>query len=391
MIPEYDVIIIGGGILGVAHAYHCLKLGKKVALLEKDVAPNGSTVRNFGQIVPSGMNSLWQKYGRRSLDIYKEIQTEFNISVTQNGSTYLASDAEEMNLLEELHALNKYNEYPSYLLNRSECYSLLKSVNREYVFGGLHFPQEINVDPRIAIHRMIDYLVKKFGLKYFPNTPVMHVEKNNGAVEVTNSYGDVFKAEICFLTCGSDFEFLFPEIFNASDLIWVKLQMLELVPQKTIMIPGSILTGWTIRRYESFQECPSYDKIKAKEDANSYQNLNGIHMLFKQNPDGSIIVGDSHEYFKVSDGVKPDFYMNYELNEFMIEEGKRIFNLESWSIQKSWIGIYSQCENSDMFHYSFNDQIHIVSGIGGKGMTASLGYAEEHVNEIFSKKPSLVE
>src|SRR5690554_2587457 len=96
---RFDAIIVGGGILGSFHAYHALELGLKVCLVEKDAHPQGATTRNFGQVVPSGMNVKWQKFGRESLRIYKEIQAKFDIGVRQNGTVYLASDQEEEQLL----------------------------------------------------------------------------------------------------------------------------------------------------------------------------------------------------------------------------------------------------------------------------------------------------
>ncbi len=93
--PHYDLIVVGAGILGTFHAYHAARMGKKVLLTEKDQYPVNATVRNFGQVVPSGMSGKWLDYGRRSTEIYKSIQQEFDISVRQNGSVYIASDEEE--------------------------------------------------------------------------------------------------------------------------------------------------------------------------------------------------------------------------------------------------------------------------------------------------------
>lgn len=61
---NYDLLVVGGGVLGTFHAYHALQRGLKVALIEKDARPQSATVRNFGQVVPSGMNQKWQNFGR---------------------------------------------------------------------------------------------------------------------------------------------------------------------------------------------------------------------------------------------------------------------------------------------------------------------------------------
>jgi glycine/D-amino acid oxidase-like deaminating enzyme len=54
---HYDLIIVGGGVLGTFHAMHALELGLRVAVLERSKTPRGSSVQNFGQVVPSGMDA----------------------------------------------------------------------------------------------------------------------------------------------------------------------------------------------------------------------------------------------------------------------------------------------------------------------------------------------
>ena len=121
MNQSYDLIVVGGGVLGTFHAYHAVNAGLRVALIEKDMRPQGATVRNFGQVVPSGMNTKWQNFGRESLAIYKEIQEDFDITVRQEGSIYLASNEEEVQLLEELKSINETNGYTSKMLTKNQC------------------------------------------------------------------------------------------------------------------------------------------------------------------------------------------------------------------------------------------------------------------------------
>ena len=73
---KYDLIVIGGGVLGVFSAYHALRMGRSVALIERNNRSRGATVRNFGQIVPSGLSMKWRKYGRKSLEVYQELQVD---------------------------------------------------------------------------------------------------------------------------------------------------------------------------------------------------------------------------------------------------------------------------------------------------------------------------
>ncbi len=381
---KYDVIIIGGGILGISHAYHCLKAGLKVALVEKNQYNQAATVRNFGQIVPSGFDNKWQQFGRESLRIYQHLQEEANIGVRQEGTVYLASDQEEMGLLEELAEINRNHDYTSVLLNKESCLKRYPRLKSTYVKGGLYFPEEIIVDPRHAARRIIEYLVQAHDLVYIPNTCVKAVNKFNDTVTITTSALEKYQASKVILCSGTEFQILFPEIFEASDLHLVKLQMMDTLPMKNIRIEGSVLTGWTIRRYESFQECPSYASVKAKEDEHSFYKKNGIHILFKQSPDGSIIIGDSHHYAPVNEIETLSFDTDNSINCFMLSQAQRIFDFDDWTIRRTWLGYYCQCAERDIFKETIDEDIHIITGIGGKGMTGAPGYARQNVEQLFS-------
>lgn len=379
-----DVIIIGGGVLGTFHAYHALEKGFSVRLFEKNKRPQGATVRNFGQIVPSGMDTKWQAYGRKSLAIYKDLQTKVDIAIRPLGSTYIASNEEEMTLLEELSVINQANDYPSHLLTSKECLDRYEGLKSDYCVGGLFFPEEISADARVMIHRVLGYLQKEKGLSYHPNTLIQNVEQINGECHVTGQNGVTFTAQKVIICGGDEFKALFPEVFAESDLEVTKLQMLQTASQPKQRIHGNILTGLSIRRYESFRACPSYAAIKAKEDEQALWKKWGVHILFKQNPDGSVIIGDSHEYADAIDIDDLGFDIRADINNYILAEAQKIFDLDTWAIQKSWFGRYSQCKTQDIFLHTIADHIHIVTGIGGKGMTGSAGFAQEHVAQLLA-------
>ena len=381
---KYDLLVVGGGVLGTFHAYHALNKGLRVAVLEQSSRPQGATTRNFGQVVPSGMNTKWQNFGRESLAIYKAIQKEFDITIRQNGSVYLASNAEEVQLIEELSDINKQNEYSSTLLTKAQCLEKYPGLRADYVKAGLFFPDEVTVEPRTMIHRLQQYLVEQKRLDLFTNTKAVHLETLGDQVEVTTAAGTAFYAAQVLICNGSDFKTLYPRLFAESDLQLSKLQMMQTKPQHNFELPGSILTGLSIRRYEAFYECPSFQAIKAQEDPKGLEKKWGVHMLFKQAADGSVILGDSHEYADADKIEDLGYDLNMDIDNFMIAEAKKIFDLPTYEIQDRWYGIYSQCKTQDIFLKDIGDRIHIATGIGGKGMTGSAGFAKHHLEIILN-------
>ncbi|MEZ4775818.1 MAG: TIGR03364 family FAD-dependent oxidoreductase [Bacteroidia bacterium] len=382
--PHFDLLVVGGGVLGTFHAYHALNLGLRVALVERNLVPIGATVRNFGQIVPSGMNLKWQNYGRQSLEVYHHLQAQTDISIRQNGSIYLASDAEELQLIEELHEINRANDYSSQLLTAQQCLAQYPSLKATYCKGGLFFPDEMSANPREMIRKVQAYLNTQPLFSHFPGTAISQIDHSGPGCIATDSRGNTYSAEKMVICSGSEFSLLYPELFAESDLEVVQLQMLRLAPQPSVQIPGNILTGLSIRRYESFADCPSWKAVKARETSDTFWKKWGVHILFKQEVDGSIILGDSHEYADVKERDSLDFDIKEEISRYFVEEGKKIFALDNWEIQTQWMGVYSQGKTHDIYQKTLDNKVFIVTGIGGKGMTASPGFSASHIQKIFS-------
>ncbi|MFC4095670.1 TIGR03364 family FAD-dependent oxidoreductase [Euzebyella saccharophila] len=380
---SYDLIVIGGGVLGTFHAYHAVNKGLKVALIEKDIQPQGATVRNFGQVVPSGMNTKWQNFGRESLAIYKDIQKKFDITVREEGSIYIASNGEEVQLLEELNSINKSNSYTSELLTAKQCLDNYPGLKKDYVKAGLFFPEEVKVEPRKMILKLHKYL-RNIGLDIYMGETVMDCDALRSGVQLTTTKNKQFSAKKVIICNGSDFKILYPDYFEESDLVVSKLQMMQTRSQANYNLPSSVLTGLSIRRYESFTECPSFSSIKTKENPNSLEKKWGVHILFKQADDGSIIIGDSHEYASAARMEHLGFDLNMDIDNFILNEAKKIFDLPTYEIQNRWFGMYSQCKETDIYQKTIDEDIHIVTGIGGKGMTGSAGFAKKNIQSIFN-------
>lgn len=380
---HYDLIVVGAGIMGTFHAIHDLRLGKKVLLTEKDQYPVNATVRNFGQAVVSGMPSDWFDYARRSTELYQEIQQEYDISVRNNGTVYLSSDNDETQLLHELKERMDAIDYEAVLLSTTDCLAKWPALKSTYCKGGLFFPQEVSVEPNQLIYRLIEYAVAKYPkLTYMPSTAVLDCAVVADKVVITTSAKQVFTAEKAIVCNGGEFKLLFADLFKSSGIILSKLQMMRTVPMPEVQLEGNILTGLSIRRYESFQECPSYSTIASPDHYQEFQKW-GIHILFKKAVDGSIIIGDSHEYADVDHTDDLGFGINSHINELMLQAAQEIVSFDVRKIAATWAGFYPQHNSKHIVEYDIQDRIHIRTAIGGKGMTSSAGYAEASIKKIY--------
>lgn len=376
-----DVIVIGAGTLGTFHAYHAARKGYKTLLLERNPLPNDASTRNFGMIVQTIVeaNSEWAGFARASQEIYRSLQAECDISVQPSGSLYVASTEAERRVLEEFSQVQAAN-YQSVYLEANEALRRYPFLQESYCQGALHFPDDLVIDPQRLLRQLIPHLVEQGLFEYHSRTLVIGIEPTSHGCEVRDAQGNVFTAERVFLCNGTEYRTLFPAHFASSGLQICKLQMMRTVPQPGPLLPHALLSGLSIRRYPAFHSVPSYVKL-AEEEIDQRMRDYGIHMLFKQNADNSITIGDSHEYTACQEASAGEERTNWEINEIFLEQAQRILKLPDLHVQHMWNGYYMVNPHAEIYTATIADAIHIVTGIAGKGMSTGPGFARHNIEQ----------
>lgn len=74
---QFDLIVVGAGILGLSAAIQAQEQGLKVCIFEKNAKPVGATRRNFGMVGTSTLThpeQQWRKYAletRSFISVFK--------------------------------------------------------------------------------------------------------------------------------------------------------------------------------------------------------------------------------------------------------------------------------------------------------------------------------
>ena len=373
--PDWDVIVVGAGVLGAFHAYFAGRRGMRTLLIERGQWPSDASVRNFGTLVPSAMTAgLWLQRAGESIRIYRELAESVPLPLRCAGTQYLATTPAERDVLEEFARIGPPMGYGCELLTTGESMALNPSIRQDNCLASLYFPGDARVNPRELFALLIPWMAKELGCAYQPRTTVVGISSRGRECRVLTSNGTEYSAGRVFICCGAELRTLFPERLAAAGLVRCKLQMARTQPQPSLSLTATIASGLSIRWYPSFRNCTKWAALEC-EPVDPEVVRRGIHVLMVQDADGTIVVGDSHEYSSGDLTAELDAVTE----SLFLREAQRLIQLPNWNVSSRWHGTYALHPDRQLFNETIEGMIHLVTAIGGKGMTTGPAVARESI------------
>lgn len=153
-----DVLVCGGGIVGLAAAYELADRGVDVTLCERGSLGNGSTARAAGGIRSQFSTRVNVELSLASKSVWNAFEEEFGIDIglRKNGYLFLArSDAtadrfrENVNLQQDLGAATQ-------LLTPAEAVDHCPGIDPESFVAATYNPDDGVADPNLAVQGYAD-------------------------------------------------------------------------------------------------------------------------------------------------------------------------------------------------------------------------------------------
>lgn len=223
---KYDVVIVGGGIIGLASAYAAVKKGLSVALVERESQNKDASVRNFGFVTVSGQQSgaHWQR-AMHSRNVWADIAPQAGIEMEHSGLHMLIQRPEAMDVAEAF--LQTDMGASCRLLTQSEI-----AENAPYLkqgLGVLYSPHELRVESKTAISKLANWLEQIHGVAFYNKTTVHSIE-----LPVVHTSRGTLQAEHCVVCPGSDLHSLYPDTLAQAKAKLCTLNMMRVMPKKTL-------------------------------------------------------------------------------------------------------------------------------------------------------------
>ena len=253
----------------------------------------------------------------------------------------------------------------------------MRSVNpglRGEFLGGLYCRADAIVEPRLALPALRASLAGP-GYEWRPGLEAVEVAANG----VRDSRGTWHRGDLVVLCTGANFTGLAGDHLASSGALArdaggaglrrVRLQMLQTAP-----LPGSLTTsvadGDSLRYYPAF-EVPSRDALPPQAPVAA---ANRAQLLLVQRLDGSLTIGDTHEYDEPF-----AFDVTEHAYEHLLARAQVLLGTGLPPVQRRWAGVYSEVTGTTaLYHRSaVRPGVVLVTGPGGRGMTCSPAIAEE--------------
>jgi len=370
---EFDLAVVGAGIVGLSCALAAARRKLKVIVIERNVRARGASVRNFGLVTVTGQerDGVWHR-ARRSREVWQEVAAQAGIPVVNQGLWVAARRPESAAVLDAF--LHSDMAEGCRLLTPSAAQQQCPSLRTLGLRAVLWSPHELRVESRDAIPMLADWLARDHGVTFRWETAVHAVDPPR----LDTSRGPVFAAAA--VVCpGDDLVTLFPERLAAAAVGRCVLQMLRL-ESPGFVLPGTVMSDLSLVRYGGFASLPEAGALRQRLESEQHEYLrHGIHLIIAQGSDGSLVVGDSHHYDPVAEPFADEAVYGLILDEY-----RAVIGQPPPAVRERWTGTYAAANERAVLIDAPSLRVRLVVVTSGVGASTGFAIGEEVINDLFS-------
>lgn len=204
-LDQAEVVIIGGGILGLSLAYQLGRLGvRDVVILEKDHLCAGASARCGG-----GVRQQWStpeniEWAKQSVRMFADLPSELGINIwfLQTGYLFLASNKQQVELFEKNIKVQNEHGVPTRLLEPVEVSRLAPELDISRIVAGAFNPSDGHLFPFSVIWGYAK-ACRRTGMRIHTHTQVTSLEARNGRITKAITANGGVSANTLVNACGA--------------------------------------------------------------------------------------------------------------------------------------------------------------------------------------------
>ncbi len=369
---KFDIVIVGAGIVGLAHAYYAAQSGLSVAVVERDHQCVGASIRNFGFITVTGqgVGQTWER-AMRSRQVWADLAPRAGIDILHSGLWVLAKHKESVPVLEAFMRTEMAQQCTLHTPEKARYLAPYLSTSSAVM--ALYSPHELRVESNTAIPKLAAYLADALGVCFYWGEEVLNITPPQIATSKRT-----LQAERVIVCAGAQLNGVAQSALSADSLRLTQLQMLRVMPSKPIKLRAGIMSDLSLVRYKGYAQLSQAQALKQHLSQCEAASLaHGIHLIVVQSADGSLVVGDSHH-----DADSPTPFTHEVADEIILRHLRETLDLGAFSIQARWTGVYPTGHVQDCIIREPNASTRVVVVSSGTGASTAFGIAQDVLNSF---------
>ncbi|MFC4336721.1 TIGR03364 family FAD-dependent oxidoreductase [Salininema proteolyticum] len=365
-----DIIIVGGGVVGTLQAWEAIDHGHNVVQIEREPEARGASVRNFGLVWTSGRDKgAESRAATRSRELWEKISLLVDgVGFRNCGSMTLARTDAEVAVAEAAAKDDEVGERFT-VLEPDEVRKVNPLLQGDFK-AGLWCPGDAAVESRQALPALRAHMGATGRYRWLKGREV----RDAGTGWVRDDQGRRHEGDQVLLCTGAWHSGLVREMAGEIPVRRVRLQMMQTAPLME-KVSTAVANADSFRYYPAYRS-PELEELVESEPQSDTAAAHRMQLLAVQRLDGSLTIGDTHEY------EEP---FGFDVTEDAYDELRReiesLFGRELPPTRRRWAGVYSQLADPDgeelLLRKEVVDGVWLLTGPGGRGLTMAPYFAHQ--------------